>query len=96
MTPATRCWLTVFFQITTSQSAPKVTPASGRNANTTLREDNEGLKRQLCEAEMLLAKTMESLEEVQAKHRKLIHSNGSEKERQLKQEILALETSVRY
>ena len=96
MTSATRRWLTVFFQIATRQSAPKVTPTSGRNASTTLREDNEDLKRRLCEAETVLAKTMDSLEEVRGKYRKLLHSDGGKKERQLRQEILALETFVRY
>ena len=63
------------------QSAPRVTPASSRNVNTTLREDNENMKRQLCEVKTILAKTMDSLEEVRAKHIKLLHSNGSKKER---------------
>ena len=96
MTPVTRHWLTVFFQIVTRQSAPKVTPVSGQNASTALWEDNESLKRHLCEAEKILAQSEESLEELQTKHRKLLHSNGSVKERQLRQEILALETLVRY
>jgi hypothetical protein len=39
---------------------------------------------------------MKILEEVQVKHRNLVHSDGSEKERQLRQKILALATFVRY
>ena len=73
-----------------------MTPVSGQNTDTTLREEKEDLKRQLCEAETLLTKTMESLEEGRAKHRKLLHSNGGKPERQLKQESFALETFVRY
>ena len=59
-------------------------------------EDNEDLKRQLYEVETVLDKTIESLEEVRAKYRKLIHSNDGKKERQSRQEMLALETFVRY
>ena len=73
-----------------------MTPASGWNVNTTLREDNGNPKRQLCEVKTILAKTMDSLEEVRAKHKLVLHSNGNEKERQMKQEMLALETFVRY
>ena len=76
----TRCELTVFFQIATRQSAPKATPTSGQNVNTTLRKDNEDLKRQLCEVDTLITKTMKTLEEVRAKHRKFLCSDGSEKE----------------
>ena len=43
-----------------------------------------------------MAKTEKSLEEVRTKYRKLLHSDGDEKERQLRQESLALETLVRY
>ena len=96
MTPTARGWLTVLFQIAARQLAPKVTPASGQNESTIFREDNENLKRRLCEAETILSKTEESLDEVQAKYIKVLHSDDGKKERQLRQEILALETFVRY
>ena len=91
-----RRWFTVVFQIATRQSAPKVTPASGRNTSMTLREDNEDMKKQTCEAEAILAKIVESLEEVRAKYKTLLHSDGSANERQLRQAMLALASFVRY
>ena len=36
------------------------------------------------------------MEELLTKHRKLLHSDGSKKKRQLGQDMLALETLVRY
>ena len=39
---------------------------------------------------------METVNEVQTKPRKLLHGDGSEKESQLKQDILALETIMRW
>ena len=73
-----------------------MTLKSGENANITLRKENEDLKRRLCELDTLLPTTMETVKEVRDKYRKLLCSNDSEKESQLKQDILALETFVRW
>ena len=66
----------------------------GENANTTLRRENEDPKSRLCELNKLLTTTMETVNKVQTKYRRLLHGDGSEKESQLRQEILALEVCM--
>ena len=78
------------------QSAPKVEPMVGENVNTALRRENEDLKSKPSKVNTILTNTMERMEEMENKYRKVLHKDGSEREIQLKQEILVLETSVRF
>ena len=67
--------------MTMCQSAPKVVTTSGENVNTTLRKEHEDLKRRLRALDKVLTKTMETVEEVRTKHRKLLCGNVSKNER---------------
>jgi len=78
------------------QSAPKVEPIVQENANTTLRRENEDLKSKLSKVNKMLTNTMERVREMENKYRKVLHEDGSERENHYKQEILALETCVKF
>ena len=66
------------------------------NANTTLRRENEDLKSELSKVNKIPTNTMERAREMENEYRKVLHKDGSEREIHLKQEILALETCVRF
>lgn len=78
------------------QSAPQVEPIVQAVADTTLRKENEVLKSELSRVNTILTDTLERVRDMENKYRKVLSKNGDERENHYKQEILALQTCVKY
>ena len=78
------------------QSAPQAEPIVQAVADTTLRKENEVLKSELSRVNTILTDTLKRVRDMENKYRKVLSKNGDERENHYKEEILALQTCVKY